>query len=104
MTAKEALYLVKVQLSKTDQNKEVIQVLEGLVNLPARHIDDENKTLDDLFREHEYMKLYDEKTGRKCANYELAEDEILLRNRTLLLRLITVRRIAILLVILNEYY
>jgi hypothetical protein len=41
MTAKEALWLLKVQLQDNEQNREALKVLEGLVDLPVRHIDDE---------------------------------------------------------------
>jgi len=67
MTAKEALWLLKVQLQNNEQNQEALKVLEGIVNLPVRHIDNEYG--------NEYMKLYDEKTGRTCANYALAEED-----------------------------
>lgn len=54
MTAKEALWVVKVQLQQNEQNQEALKVLEDLINLPARHIDDE---------------------PRGCANYALAEED-----------------------------
>ena len=45
MTAHEALWTLKVQLQKTPQNMEAIQVLEGLVKSIHRvHIDDDYKT------------------------------------------------------------
>jgi hypothetical protein len=67
MTAKEALWLLKVQLQQNEQNQEALKVLEGLINLPARHIDNEPQTLEELFDGYE--------EPRGCARYELAEDD-----------------------------
>jgi regulator of sirC expression with transglutaminase-like and TPR domain len=54
MTAKEALWLLKVQLQQNEQNQEALKLLEGIIDLPARHIDNE---------------------PRGCANYALAEED-----------------------------
>jgi hypothetical protein len=81
MTAKEALWLVKMQLPNTYKNDEVIKVLEGLINLPARHIDDEPQTLEELFDSYENptdfvkYKMVEFEEPRSCARYELAEDD-----------------------------
>ena len=45
MTAFEALWLMKAQLQKNDQNLEAIRVLEDIVKIVNRvHIDDNEKT------------------------------------------------------------
>ena len=45
MTAFEALWVIKSQLSKTPQNLEAIEVLEDIVKIVNRvHIDDNEKT------------------------------------------------------------
>lgn len=45
MTAKEALWLIKVTLQKNEQNLEAIRVLEDIVKSVNRvHIDDNEKT------------------------------------------------------------
>lgn len=45
MTAHEALWLIKAQLSKTAQNLEAVKVLEDIVRIVNRvHIDDNEKT------------------------------------------------------------
>ena len=79
MTAHEALWTLKVQLQKTPQNMEAIQVLEGLVKSIHRvHIDD------DLGTERQHMLNHMAKVGTKdikeleqnmCARYEWAEDD-----------------------------
>jgi hypothetical protein len=73
MTAKEALWLVKVQISNTEQNQEAIQVLEGLVNLANIHIDDEPQTLEHLFGDiytlEEAKKLLDIDDGEAYQLY-----------------------------------
>ena len=73
MTAHEALWTLKVQLQKTPQNMEAIQVLEGLVKSIHRvHIDDDYKTytLDEaiielgLGNELEHIKNHMAKVGK----------------------------------------
>jgi len=47
MTAHEALWLIKTQLAKTDQNLEAVKVLEEIVKSIYRvHIDDDYGTED----------------------------------------------------------
>ncbi len=68
MTAHEALWLIKVQLQKTEQNIQAVKVLEDIVKSVDRlHIDDEpNYTLEHLFGDVEYdlseLTLVDEPT------------------------------------------
>jgi len=60
MTAHEALWLIKTQLAKTDQNLEAVQVLEGLVKSIHRvHIDD------GLGTEKQHMLNHMAKVGTK---------------------------------------
>jgi hypothetical protein len=54
MTAKEALWLIKVQLHKTEQNLQAIKVLEDIVSIVDKtHIDD-TPTLEHLFGDAQY--------------------------------------------------
>jgi hypothetical protein len=80
MTAHEALWVIKVQLSKTEQNIQAIKVLEDIVKSIHRvHIDDE------VFgTEAQHMKNHMAKVGTKdlqeleqnmCARYDWAEDD-----------------------------
>jgi predicted hydrolase (HD superfamily) len=68
MTAHEALWLMKVQLQRTEQNIQAIKALEDIVKSVDRlHIDDEpNYTLEHLFGDVEYnlskLTLVDEPT------------------------------------------
>ena len=82
MTAKEALWIIKVQLQQNEQNKEAIKVLEGIFDLPRQHIDDEPKSMFDAYvRGHikalqgikQAWQVDDEPKG--CANYALAEED-----------------------------
>lgn len=59
MTAHEALWLIKVQLQKTEQNLIAVKVLEDIVKSVYRvHIDDYGT-------EAEHMKNHMEKVGIK---------------------------------------
>ena len=81
MTAHEALWTLKVQLQKTSQNLEAIQVLEELVkNIHRVHIDDDYGT------EGQHMINHMNKVAKKdlkalesshnmCARYDLAEED-----------------------------
>lgn len=84
MTAHEALWLVKAQLQKNDQNLEAVKVLEDIVKSVNRvHIDE----LDAQYgTEAKHIKNHMEKVGTKdlqelekreqtCARYELAEED-----------------------------
>lgn len=64
MTAHEALWTLKVQLQKTPQNMEAIQVLEGIVKSVNRiHIDDE---LNEIYgTEAQHLKNHMEKIGNQ---------------------------------------
>lgn len=103
MTAHEALWLIKTQLQKNDQNLEAVKVLEDIVKSISRvHIDDD-ETLEDLFEgydgptytldevidevfgtEAEHMRNHMAKVGKDdikeleknmCARYDWAEDD-----------------------------
>jgi hypothetical protein len=55
MTAYEALWLIKAQLQKTEQNLEAFKVLSDIVAIVNKtHIDDEPQTLDHLFGDVAY--------------------------------------------------
>jgi hypothetical protein len=55
MTAYEALWLIKAQLQKTEQNLEAVKVLSDIVAIVNKtHIDDEPETLDHLFGDVAY--------------------------------------------------
>jgi hypothetical protein len=55
MTAYEALWLIKAQLQKTEQNLEAVKVLSDIVDIVNKtHIDDEPETLDHLFGDVAY--------------------------------------------------
>ena len=55
MTAYEALWLIKAQLQKTEQNLEAFKVLSDIVDIVNKtHIDDEPETLDHLFGDVAY--------------------------------------------------
>jgi hypothetical protein len=102
MTAHEALWLIKAQLQKNDQNLEAVKVLEDIVKSVNRVRIDDNTTLAHLFGDVEYdlskltleefgteaqhMKNHMAKVGTKdlqelekreqtCARYDLAEDD-----------------------------
>lgn len=93
MTAHEALWLIKVQLQKTEQNIQAVKVLEDIVKSVNRvHIDDEKTyTLDEAIvevygTEAEHIKNHMAKVGTKdlqdlekreqtCANYALVEED-----------------------------
>ena len=70
MTAKEALWLIKVQLAHTEQNLQAIKVLSDIVSIVDNiHIDDEETyTLDEALDEvygteaHPHKMGYDEPT------------------------------------------
>lgn len=78
MTAHEALWLIKVQLQKTEQNIQAVKVLEDIVKSVNRvHIDDYGT-------EAEHMKNHMAKVGTKdiqdleqnmCKRYEWAEND-----------------------------
>lgn len=81
MTAHEALWLIKTQLQKNDQNLEAVKVLEDIVRSVNRvHIDDYGT-------EAEHMRNHMEKVARQdiqelqkleqnmCARYEWTEDD-----------------------------
>lgn len=73
MTAHEALWTLKVQLQKTAQNIEAIQVLEGLVKSIHRvHIDDE---LDEVYgTEAEHIKNHMKKIGQQDLKLYKGQD------------------------------
>jgi hypothetical protein len=64
MTAHEALWLIKVQLQKTEQNIQAVKVLEDIVKSIHRvHIDDE---LDTIYgTEAEHIKNHMKKLGKQ---------------------------------------
>jgi hypothetical protein len=74
MTAHEALWLMKVQLQKTEQNIQAIKVLEDIVKSVSRLRIDDEPTLEHLFGDVEYdlskLTLVDEPT------YTLDDDDI----------------------------
>ena len=83
MTAHEALWTLKVQLQKTPQNMEAIQVLEGLVkSINQVHIDDYGT-------EEQHMLNHMNKVAQKdiqeleernlCQQYAWAEDDEIVR-------------------------
>jgi hypothetical protein len=53
MTAHEALWLIKAQLNKTEQNIEAVKVLEDIVKSVNRLRIDHEETLEDLFKDYE---------------------------------------------------
>jgi hypothetical protein len=54
MTAKEAIWLIEVQLRKTEQNKQALKVLSDIVSIVDKtHIDD-TPTLEHLFGDTQY--------------------------------------------------
>ena len=73
MTAHEALWLIKAQLQKNDQNLEAIKVLEDIVKSVYRvHIDEDEPTytldeaIEEVFgTEAEHMKNHMEKVAAK---------------------------------------
>ena len=74
MTAFEALWLMKAQLQKNDQNLEAIKVLEDIVKIVNRvHIDDNEKTYTlqeaidyiEMGTEAEHIKNHMEKIARQ---------------------------------------
>jgi hypothetical protein len=104
MTAHEALWLIKTQLQKNDQNLEAVKVLEDIVKSVNRLRIDHEETLEDLFTDYEdtytlddalfqvygteaeHMRNHMMKIGNKdiedlnkveqtCARYELLEDD-----------------------------
>jgi Tfp pilus assembly ATPase PilU len=81
MTPHEALWLIKTQLAKTDQNLEAVQVIQELVKTYTL-----NEAIEELGlgNELEHIKNHMEKVGTKdiqeleqnmCARYEWAEDD-----------------------------
>ena len=94
MTAHEALWLMKVQLQRTEQNIQAIKALEDIVKIVSRlRIDDDEPTytldeaLDEIYgTEAQHMKNHMAKVGTKdiqelekreqtCARYDLVEDD-----------------------------
>jgi hypothetical protein len=93
MTAHEALWLMKVQLQKTEQNIQAIKALEDIVKIVSRlRIDNEetytlDEALDEVYgTEAEHIKNHMAKVGTKdiqelekreqtCARYDLVEDD-----------------------------
>ena len=104
MTAHEALWLIKAQLQKNDQNLEAVKVLEDIVRSVNRLRIDHEETLEDLFTDYEgtytleealfevygteaeHMKNHMANIGVKdiedlgkveqtCARYDLLEDD-----------------------------
>ena len=91
MTAHEALWLIKTQLQKNDQNIEAVKVLEDIVKSIYRvHIDDNEKTYTlqeaidyiEMGTEAEHIKNHMAKVAEKdiqelnmCARYDWAEDD-----------------------------
>jgi len=86
MTAHEALWLIKTQLQKNDQNLEAVKVLEDIVKSIHRvHIDDYGTEAQHMLNHmakvakqdiKEYSKAFleFEKDAYMCARYDLAED------------------------------
>lgn len=83
MTAFEALWLIKSQLQKNDQNLEAIKVLEDIVKIVNRvHIDDNEKTYTlqeaidyiEMGTEAEHIKNHMSKIARQDI-HELHERE-----------------------------
>jgi hypothetical protein len=98
MTAHEALWLMKAQLQKNDQNLEAVKVLEDIVKSVNRLRIDHEETLEDLFTDYEGTYTLDEVYGTEaehirnhmtnigvkdlqelepnmCARYDWAEDD-----------------------------
>jgi hypothetical protein len=93
MTAHEALWLMKVQLQRTEQNIQAIKALEDIVKIVSRlRIDDEetytlDEALDEVYgTEAQHIKNHMAKVGTKdlqelekteqtCARYDLVEDD-----------------------------
>lgn len=83
MTAHEALWLIKTQLAKTEQNIQAVQVLEEIVKTIHRvRIDDDYGT------ERQHMINHMNKVAKKdikelkdnmCARYDWAEDDELVQ-------------------------
>ena len=73
MTAHEALWLIKVQLQKTEQNIQAVKVLEELVKSIHRiHIDDE---LDEVYgTEAKHIKNHMKKIGQQDLKLYKGQD------------------------------
>jgi hypothetical protein len=74
MTAKEALYLIDVQLAHTEQNLQAIKVLSDIVSIVDNiHIDD-TPTLEHLFGDAQYdidkLTLIDDETAYQLYGTE----------------------------------
>jgi len=104
MTAHKALWLIKAQLQKNDQNLEAFKVLEDIVRSVNRLRIDDEETLEDLFTNYEGTYTLEEalfevygteaehmrnhmanigvkdieeldKVEQTCARYDLLEDD-----------------------------
>jgi len=54
MTAKEAIWLIEVQLRKTEQNKQALKVLSDIVSIVDNIRIDDKPTLEHLFGDTQY--------------------------------------------------
>jgi hypothetical protein len=54
MTAKEAIWLIEVQLRKTEQNKQALKVLSDIVSIVDNIRIDDTPTLEHLFGDTQY--------------------------------------------------
>jgi len=79
MTAHEALWLIKTQLQKNDQNLEAVKVLEDIVKSIHRvHIDDYGTEAQHMLNHMAKVGKQDiedlNKVEQTCARYDWAED------------------------------
>jgi hypothetical protein len=74
MTAKEALWLIKVQLHKTEQNLQAIKVLSNIVSIVDNIRIDDTPTLEHLFGDTQYdidkLTLIDDETAYQLYGTE----------------------------------
>jgi hypothetical protein len=74
MTAKEALWLIKVQLHKTEQNLQAIKVLSDIVSIVDNIRIDDTPTLEHLFGDTQYdidkLTLIDDETAYQLYGTE----------------------------------
>jgi len=74
MTAHEALWLIKVQLHKTEQNLQAIKVLSDIVSIVDNIRIDDTPTLEHLFGDTQYdlskLTLIDDETAYQLYGTE----------------------------------
>jgi hypothetical protein len=74
MTAKEAIWLIEVQLRKTEQNKQALKVLSDIVSIVDNIRIDDTPTLEHLFGDTQYdidkLTLIDDETAYQLYGTE----------------------------------